>query len=303
MDWFPSWRIRIRNKKREAQSEVNDSIGCFEESVMAANAVASIYDQALVTKVRARFDEIKAQVEQTNTEAEIDNLVEQADGLLRLRAYLYPQSEILIQAQTVLNTLEDWSIPASSIQALKSNVLAKISDDKDLNTARGALHTIFEEYDDWSDYLDEYDLSMTKVYSMLAIAIVVSLGGAIYLLQSNYVLWALLIAGACGAFVSVISKSPTLVVSGDSAPYIRGVWRRSLMGLAASVMGIGFLVSGLITITLPNEGSLPDIIENCSIGDTCKKAHILVLVALAMLFGFSERALTSFEEKVFPSKQ
>jgi hypothetical protein len=102
------------------------------------------------------------------------------------------------------------------------------------------------------------------------------------------------------------------------------------MGLAASAIGGGFLASGLVTVTIPNGGSLSDLIQVCVRPSTLSEGQVesgapydpsqtiqvnlekwknecgtedkIILVAIVMLFGFSERALTSFEERVFPSK-
>jgi hypothetical protein len=143
---------------------------------------------------------------------------------------------------------------------------------------------------------------MKGVAIWLALAIVVSLAVAIILMSRGRVIWGLLSAGACGAFVSVISKLPALTVHGeDSAPYKRGIFRRLCTGLAASVIGVGFLASGIVTITLPQGGRLPDIIDRCGTSG-CKAGSVLTLVAVVILFGLSERALTSFEDRVFPGK-
>jgi hypothetical protein len=198
--------------------------------------------------------------------------------------------------------MESWAVPSSTLESLKKEIIPRLSDLTKLVAARGALSALIAECDSWSRYIDEYDENMQNLAYWLSALIVATLLGAIFLISSGSVVWGLLLGGTCGAFVSVISKMPTLDVSGgNAAPYLRGVWRRVCMGLAASVIGSGLLVSGIVTIEIPHGGTLPNIIDTCA-GGTCEIGNVLVLVAIVILFGFSERALTSFEEKVFPSK-
>jgi hypothetical protein len=253
-------------------------------------------------------------------------LEEQAEALAQLRAYLCPLPEIPIQGEGQLNTMEEWGVPKDSLAALRKQVIPQLAN-SNVDAARGALHAVFEEHDSWSDYIDDYNAEMFKVGLLLAACIVISLVAAIYLVSSRHVVWGLLAAGACGAFVSVIAKLPTLQISGDSAPYKRGILRRVCTGLVASVIGIGFLVSGILTISFPQSVSVPGMVAACANPATdgpsgtgpalpssdlpstkpiesgeCKTAHVLILVAIVMLFGLSDRALTSFEDRVFPAK-
>ncbi len=328
MAWLLDWWFLVRGKKGDALSEIRDRKAVFEESVIAADAAGTMYNQSLIPSVLARFNQLESEIGQAKTRSQIGQLVDQADDLAQLRAYVCPLNEIVLQGKAALSTMEDWSVPSSALDALKRDIVPHLSSD-DLNTARGALHTLLEEYGSWSDYIDNYNSSMANVTYCLALLIAVSLGSAIWLLSSGFLVLGLLAAGSCGACVSVVSKVPTLTVSGDSAPYLRGIWKRVCTGIAASVIGSGFLVLGLVTIMLPEGGSLKNVIEECatphalqSIKSTavattespglpqiavaesggCKQKNVLVLVALVMLFGLSERALTSFEERVFPSK-
>ena len=110
-------------------------------------------------------------------------------------------------------------------------------------------------------------------------------------------------------------------------------------GSAAVLIGGGFLASGIVTVTLPNSKvTLTETIEVCGRdasrqecrepgwfdwalakltgrpakpdescapnveakpGPRCTTSGFLLLLALGLILGFSERALTSFEDKVF----
>lgn len=238
---------------------------------------------------------------------------------MQLRAYLAPPAELEIQDRTTLSTMAEWGVPAQDLDVLQKDIIPKlacpnITSSDQVNGARGALHTIFSECNSWSEWLDEYNAEMQKVAYWLTGLIALSLIAAIFLLSGGFVVWGLLCAGACGAFVSVIAKLPALVITGDSAPYRRDIWRRVCTGLAASVIGSGFLMSGVFAINLPY-ASLSAIIDGCTRlgsapalapteprGVGCGPPSIFVLIAVVMLFGLSERALTSLEQRVFPAK-
>lgn len=329
MDWvFNSWLWVFRTKDN-ALSEIRRQKSVFEDSVMSADAAGTSYSRALIPSVLERFKKLESDVGHAKTLFQIDELIEEAYPLARFAAYVCPPKEIELQGQTLLNCMEEWRVPKSTIEALRKDILPRLKDTNEL-AARGALITLQEEYDSWSDYIDGYNKDMRNVTYILASMTVVSLGGAIFSISHGYVLLGLLLAGACGAFVSVVAKVPALnTVYGDSAPYMRGIFTRVCMGIAASVIGSGFLFSGLVTVTLPSNITLQGMIEACD-RDTswqtteakagpviepsklsqvapgekggCKTENVLILAGLVMLFGFSERALTSFEEKIFPSK-
>jgi len=305
MAWLCDWACGLESKKEDALAEIHEDKALFEESVMSANAASTTYNQALVSDILARFTQLETELRQAKTQTQIQKLVLQADSLAGQRAYVCPPNEIEIRGQAALNAMESWGVPNATLESLKKDIVPRLSDLTNLNATRGALSALIAECDSWSRYIDEYDEDMQNLAYWLSFLIGATLLGAIFLISSGFVVFGLLLAGTCGAFVSVISKMPTLDVSGgNAAPYLRGVWRRVCMGLAASVIGSGFIVSGIITIDLPHVGTLPNIIEACAQIKVagCKTGHQLVLVAIAMLFGFSERALTSFEEKVFQSK-
>ncbi len=302
MQWLCNKLLRLKAKKDDALAEVRENKALFEESVMSASASSATYDPKLVADILARFNQLEKDLSQAESQTQIEKLVQLSDSLAGNRAYVCPTNEIEIRGLSALHAMEEWGVPSSALESLKKDVVPRLSNLADLNAARGALSALFAECDSWSRYIDDYDEDMQNLAYRLSFLIGVTLLGAIFLISSGLVVWGLLLAGTCGAFVSVISKMPTLDVSGgNAAPYLRGVWRRVCMGLAASVIGSGFIVSGIITIDLPHVGTLPSIIEACAQLD-CKTGNLLILVAFAMLFGFSERALTSFEEKVFQSK-
>ena len=326
--------LEFFSKKDNALSEIRSSKALFEDSVLAADSAKSPYDKALICPVLERFAKLEAEVGQAKTPFQINKLVEEAIPLARLAAYVCPPKEIELQAKMLVNTMAEWGVPQSTIEKLRLDIVTPLKDSpKDIaepEAARGALFTLREEYDSWSDYIDSYNEAMSTVTYVLSSLTLASLCGAIILISHGYVLFGLILAGACGAFVSVVAKVPVLNTAySDSAPYVRGIYTRVCIGVAAGVIGSGFLFSGLVTVNLPytnlqgmiracdreassqsTEAKAASVSEPSTLSQVvpveqggCKTENVLILAGLVMLFGFSERALTSFEEKIFPSKR
>lgn len=330
MMYLPEWAKRIGRMKTEALPEIHQQKAVFEDAVSTAQGAGVTSNQTFVDSVLIRFTQIESELNEAKTSSQINGLKCRANELSRLKAYVCPPGEIVLSGKIALSTMEAWSVPQSALESLKNESNAPLSN-ADLNTARGALYTVLKEYDSWDTYIDDYNADMRRVTYLLAGLFLLSLVGIIWSLNYDVMLLSLLFAGAGGALVSVVSKVPTLNVYGDDAPYMRGIWKRVCMGLAASVIGIGFLASGFITVTIPNAVSLHEMIKTCTrlpmlenaaasksevasestqiaavkpreVTAACETWEKLILVALVMLFGFSERALTSFEERVFPAK-
>jgi hypothetical protein len=112
----------------------------------------------------------------------------------------------------------------------------------------------------------------------------------------------LLCAGAAGSCVSVMAKMPLLDVSlsGELEAYSRRILSRIGVGVIASLIGCALLGWGLLPISIQNQ-TFADLLNTCTASPTtsCTELKTLILLGVPMLFGFSERALTSFELKVF----
>jgi hypothetical protein len=114
----------------------------------------------------------------------------------------------------------------------------------------------------------------------------------------------LLLAGVAGSCVSVLTKMPLLEVSlsGELESYERRILSRIGAGVLGSLIGCGLLGWGLISFSIHGQ-TFADVLNACStsLPTSCTALQTLILLAVPMLFGFSERALTSFEQKVFGS--
>ena len=122
-------------------------------------------------------------------------------------------------------------------------------------------------------------------------------------LFSPLMFFGLLCAGAAGSCVSVMAKLPALDVSLSSEleAYGRRIMTRIGIGVVASLIGCAFL--GWFPISVQNQ-TFADALNACTTSSaTCAGIKSLTLLGVPMLLGFSERTLTSFEQRVFGSSQ
>lgn len=116
------WWLRVKAKKDDALSDIRASKALFEESVMSANAAGTTYNQAIVSEILAQFNKLETELGHAQTATQIDQLIEQASSLAGHRAYVCPPQEIEVRGQTALNTMREWSVPSSALEALKKDI-------------------------------------------------------------------------------------------------------------------------------------------------------------------------------------
>jgi hypothetical protein len=112
----------------------------------------------------------------------------------------------------------------------------------------------------------------------------------------------LLLAGAAGSCVSVLSRLPTTEAptSAISISLVRRALGRIGAGLIATVTGSALLAWGILPIAV-NNISFSGVLSACgSAGSpSCSNTFLLILFAVPMIFGFSELALKKILERFF----
>jgi len=341
--WFPT----LERCRSETLQAIGDAEAVFNEALQRA-AVANIVPPAAASAVQTRLVSLRQQTANAIAD-DLDVYEEEAKTLARLRAYVLPPDALLPEAQLSLAAMKEWGVPADAVGNLEKSLLPVVSG-TNAAAAKEALRAVFEEFDSWDVYVDWYASEyMPKLNVVFLWLITASVTLAVSRLVNQDVILGILFGGVSGALVSVVTRLPKFSIYGELSPALLGVFSRIATGLAATVIGIAFLASGIMTISITQTGSpgteptiapLSRIIEVCgrpkaatpvaqragivatahaATADsadtpargstekkpnpvTCGTGSLFLLLGIAMLLGFSERALPSFEEKLFPAK-
>jgi hypothetical protein len=265
-------------------------------------------DRDLLETVLRRFTEIEASAKAATLEDELKDLRD--DGELQgfFAAYFCPINEIQDEGTLSIDTMEGWGIPKSAPKKLRDMFSKKLQNaDANPHDARGSLYSIFSEADAWEDFIDDYEDSMRGYRRWL---LFITLGAIVLAATSLHfashfsllILAGLLFAGAAGSSVSVMAKMPALdaSLSGELDAYGRRVYMRIGVGIVASLVGCGLMAWGVLPISMQGQ-TFTDALNAClsSASSPGTSIRVLIVLAVAMLLGFSERALISFEHRIF----
>jgi hypothetical protein len=318
----------IGTRQSEAGAEIERNRVAYQD--MAWRAKSANPNATVDTTVDGKFKELADKAGKTTDGEALDALVEEAEALAQRRAYLCPDKEISTEARSHLFSLVDWGVSSKKIDSLKEVAAPALDVEmKDVAAGRGGLHVIFEEYDAWDSYIDEYNANTSFWAStFLGIIAVLATLALIMMLGFSWKVLALVLAAIAGATASVIARLPGLTSYGEWVVNLRAYQARIGTGIVGSLVGIGLLGSGLITIALPKDWKSADtLLEAClahapspaSVAPTspapgpsgaapapetkarCDSGGMLFLIAVTMLLGFSERLLTSLEGRVVGS--
>jgi hypothetical protein len=264
-------------------------------------------DNALLKTVLDRLTEIESKAKNAATEEELNDLLEDGELQGLFAAYFCPINEIHDEGILAIDTIEGWGIPKSSPNRLRDLFSDKLKNaSNDPHSARGALHSIYAEMDAWGDFIDEYEDTMDRymrwLFSITIGILLLAIAALYFAPKFPFLVFAsLLLAGATGSTISVMAKMPALdaSLSGELDAYRRRVLTRIGVGITASIIGCGLLGWGIFPISIQNQ-TFSDALNVCSLTPTPCAAIVKALVVLTvpMLLGFSERALTSFENRV-----
>lgn len=312
------------SRQSEALADIERNRIAYEDMAWRARAAdpAAVLDATDI----AQFAQLTISAQRTTDSDALDALVEEADALAQRRAYLVPAKEISTEARSHLSSLIDWGVPAKKFDALKE-VAAPALDGRDEGASRGALHVIFEEYDAWSSYIDEYNAN-TSFWASASLAVIAVLTTAALFMMLGFSgrVLALVLAAIAGATASVIARLPALTSYGEWVVNLRAYQARIGTGIVGSLVGIGLLGSGIITIALPKEWKSVDALLEACLSQSavpsaaaptppataapgpampgaatparCDQGGMLFLLGITMLLGFTERLLTSLEGRV-----
>jgi hypothetical protein len=266
----------------------------FETMLQRAEASKTCVDLTRATRAPIRFAELETAANAASPEG-LATLIEEAEALAQQRAYLCPLVAIETEGRLAIDTLEEWGVPTAVIESFRATLLPKLKD-TDQIAARESLLAIYRKFDAWSRYAESYskDMSRTSLQLLIATACLLILSMGMLMLR-GWVVWGLFTAGAAGACVSVKMKLPPLSVWGEYLALQPRVLARIGAGLLGSLIGCGLLAWGVVSLQVQGT-TFPDLVRQCA--PRCSQLTALILMAVASLLGFSERALASFEERL-----
>jgi len=293
-------RRRLEKTRSETLTAIAVERSLFETMIQRAHAsglaIPDIAEGALV-----QLTTYETQAKTATDRDELERLEVRAIHQGELRAYICPGSEIKAEALLEIDLMEEWGVPPESMRAFRKAVEPGLAS-ADVAVARGALRKVFEECDSWSDYVDEHYRTMRSSTVSLLVAIFLLTVCAIQLSRwPSGVLVACLFAGAAGGCASTIVWAPRLALtpSKELDSYKQRIFGRVGIAIATSFIGTAFLGWGLLPVSIQDE-TFSDIVNLCTAVPTtsCSGLRILILLGVSMAFGFSERALSRFADKL-----
>jgi hypothetical protein len=296
---------KLDKRRIEALSEIVGSRLHVELMAQRPRKADDGLNVALLETVTTKLKEIEGSAKQATSADDLDDLSDDAEAQEQFSAYLCPASEVQDEGNLTFDLIEVWGVPKSETKKLRDNLGKKI-DSAEADVARSALFQLYGERAEWDEYIDEYEDTMQSLAWKLFCAIIALPLAAVLAIHFAYRFSPLLFSGlffasAAGACASVMAKMPALdlSLSGELSAYRRLIFSRIGIGVVASLIGCALLAWGLFPISIQNRTFADDLSACTTSTATCTGVATLVLIGVPMLFGFSERALTSFEQRVF----
>ena len=289
----------------------------------------------LVKEVLDEFNRLEKEINDgDNLSSEtLDAIADHARELRRARAnFISPRAAILHVGKAAVDDMREWGVPQGSLQRVTAETVPLLASPQPAD-ARAALRALLDLRDQWDPYATWYNGFMGRTAAALLVILLFAVAAAGAAFRDGHLLTSFALAGIGGAALSVLSRLPPLAAYGEATQYLFRIVSRVGTGFAASLIGAGLLATGVISINLPEVGSFGDMVAECSaypprkqrtpaeltamaaeaakanIGNAaptpapkpCGTPQVLILLAIAMILGFSERALATFEDRVFPA--
>ena len=260
----------------------------FREAVERARASGAV-DQVFVERIETQFGVLEEQIKATTDEEVLDNLCDRAEELERLRAYVLPDHEILLQARTSITDMRDWGVPRATLRSIEADLFPAMSKKDDVLTKRAALHKLFDFYDAWEAQVTSYDEWIGVRTRWLSVILALALGGSVAGVVLGSGLAGFLTGGLAGSLASVLSRLPPMLGWGSWAALPARMYSRIGLGIAGTLAGGGLMANGVITIGK----EATEFSEIISTTHQASTSDGLYMVAIGILLGFSERLLST----------
>lgn len=313
-------------KMNAVHAAITENLGVFEDAVRKAKAADPAFNEGSV--VAPTMDAFKKLVEAVHAGMPFRDASREAARLARMRSHVLPAEALDSEAQSAIAEMVDWGVPAAALaaarelravvagnagpeQAAPGNPAdAPIAASASLappgvpsTRARAALNKLLDDYDYWDGYTDWYFEQMTFAVLAGVGFTLVGLAGGLVAFRYHEVWPGFILASTAGAAVSIMLKLPGMSVYGEVSSFWLRAVSRLVAGVAVGAMACGLLSLGVVNLSLPDGFSQVQLIDGCAgVGD-CRPRWIFVLMALGILFGFSERGIATFESAVFGPRE
>lgn len=260
----------------------------------------------LVEHVETGFKALLARAD--DEDSNVDDLVEDASNLANLRAYLLPVTEVALDAKAKVTEIRQWQVPPADLADIEDHylrlILARVPQQAPgaaeppphvSREASAALLKIYEEYDYYDMYTDWYNDITAKAMAILFGLTTAVLAGAVTAISFKVIYPSVILAGVAGAGISVMNRLPAAAIVGAVYPFMLQAVARLVTGAASTVVGFALLSLGLINVTVAGT-AISTLLDTAST-ETGFAARATVL-GLGIVFGYSERALSTFSQSV-----
>jgi hypothetical protein len=312
--WLPGLHKKWRLEKRriEALSDITGERLDVERMAQRPRTAGDPLDGTFLEDVLSRLRGIEDSAQRATHIDELEYLTDDAELQGLFSAYICPTTEISDEGNLAIDLIGWWGVPETAVKRLHDLFDRKLQTaDAHREAGRGALYALFAERDAWGDYIDDYEETTQRHTRWLFAASVVLPLVAVMAFHfaswfSPLLFFGLLSAGAAGSCASVMAKIPALDwgerrqrdvgPSGELDASGRRILSRIGIGVVASLIGCAFLGWGLISI---QNQTFMDAVNTCATSGatSCTPLKTLILLCVPMLLGFSERTLTSIEQR------
>jgi hypothetical protein len=299
---------KLEDRRTETLSVISRERRDVELMAQRPRRSSDVVDGSLLDAVLKALKDIEDAATLARNTTQLGDLTDAAELQGVFAAYLCPETGVKDEGTILLDQIAGWGIPKSAIAVLRESVAKKL-DSADASESRSALYTLFVERVLWDDYIDEYEETMQGhtrwLFGSTVVVLLLAAWTLSFAASYPFLLWlGILLAGAAGSCVSVMTKMPALdlSLSGELDAYGRRIMSRIAVGIVASGIGCGLLNWGALPISIQNL-TFKDALNGCVVSPDPSGTgpKILIVLAVAMLLGFSERTLASFEQRVFGS--
>lgn len=304
--WWPRFGSRRARRLHAKRGEVQRCIDEGKEEIEDALSLAALAGDPdadkHAEKALADFAGLAARAAAASTDAELEWIKEQAEAVQRQRAYVLPDDALYEEGLFLIEELEEWNLPESVIQRLKDRLQRLANFSAKSHQRRQLLTEIEEDADYWNFETERHETFLRRSVNALVPTCVVCLAlSLVCFLSLRQAVAGFIVAGVGGAALSIVLKLPPLQVYGETVGRWQRIAARLAAGAVASAVGLGLLASGMVNVGIPSRESgfvsAAAMLAECQ-SRGCPAASATLLLSLGIIFGFSERAITSFERVI-----